>query len=46
MSLTSIDWNLIAWGISEFATSRAEATVSIDPVKGPDHASTGKGLTG
>lgn len=44
MSRTSNDWNLTADGMELFAS--ATASTSVAPEYGPDHESTGTGLTG
>lgn len=44
INLTIIDWNLIAGVIELFALLTAPENVV--PVYGPDHESTGTGLTG
>jgi hypothetical protein len=46
ISLTSIDLNLRADGIPEFAAAIEDETVSKEPVKGPEYESTGTALTG
>jgi hypothetical protein len=44
MSLTSIDWKRIGEGIE--ALANATASIAVDAEYGPDHVSTGTGLTG
>jgi hypothetical protein len=41
-----MDLNLRADDIPALAAATAETTVSLDPVKGPERESTGRGLTG